>query len=248
MWRWRDFNPLHLTLAAAGALYPVSLGLRLTQASSETSQRASEFVFVGVAFLAALLIADFGRHRPRLDTTGASLAITAIAVTTFVGGFIVGELQATRQPGPYLVGAEDRSVTAEGLAAADFASRHLEEDSRILADRTNATLLGSYGGLDPIFGRYADLSVPRVLFSPQFDEADRRIVHGQSLAYVVVDRRLSSGLPVIGYYVESDEPGALTRRQPLAIASLRKFEAVPGISRIYTNGPISIYDTSELLK
>lgn len=248
MWRRRDFNPLHLTLAAAAALYPVSLGFRLTQAGSETSQRASEFVFVGVAFLAALLIGDLGRHRPRLATTTASLAITAIAVTTFLGGFIVGELQATRQPGPYLVGAEDRSVTAEGLAAADFASRHLEEDSRILADRTNATLLGSYGGLDPIFGRYASLSVPRVLFSPQFDEADRRIVHGQSLAYVVVDRRLSSGLPVIGYYVESDEPGALTRRQPLAIDSVRKFEAVPGISRIYTNGPISIYDTSELLK
>ena len=248
MWRRGDLNPLHLSLAATAALYPITLGFRLTQAGSETSQRASEFVFVGVAFLAAMLIADLGRERRRFATMAAALALTAVGATTFLGGFIIGELQATRQPGAYLVGAEDRSVTAEGLAAADYASHNIPPASRILADRTNATLLGSYGGLDPIFGKYAEIPVPRVLFSPRFDEADRRVVHGQSLAYVVVDTRLSEGLPVIGYYVESDEPGALTRKQPIAISSLRKFATTPGISKVYTNGRISIYDTSELLR
>jgi len=248
MWQDREDDPLRATLAGVAVLYPVTLGLRLTQASSEASQRASEFVFIGVAFLAATLIVEWDWTRRHLRRLAGSLAITAVATVTFLGGFIVGELQATRQPGPYMVGAEDRSITSEGVAAARFTSAQLAPGSRILADRTNATLLGSYGELDPVFGRYGGISVPRVLFSERFDRADRRVIHGQSLAYVVVDRRLTRELPLIGYYVESDEEGAFERRQPIAIASLRKFEAVPGVSKVYSNGPISIYDTSALLR
>jgi hypothetical protein len=248
MWREREDDPLRVTLTGVAVLYPLTLGLRLTLASSETSQRASEFVFVGIAFLAAMLIVESGWTRRRLLRLAGLLAFTAVATVTFLGGFIIGELQATRQPGPYMVGAEDRSITSQGLAAARFASAHLPAGSRILADRTNATLLGSYGGLDPVFGRYAGVSVPRVLFSERFDRADRRVVHGQSLAYVVVDRRLTREPPLIGYYVESDEEGAFERTRPIAIDSLRKFESVPGVNKVYSNGPISIYDTSALLR
>jgi hypothetical protein len=248
MWRDREGDPLRLTLAGVAILYPVTLGLRLTLSSSETSQRASEFVYVGVAFLAAMLIVEWDWTRRHVRTALGTLTVTGVATITFLGSFIIGELQATRQPGPYLVGAEDRSVTSEGLAAASFASHHLSAQSRILADRTNATLLGSYGGLDPIFGKYAGIPLPRLLLGGRFDEKDRRVIHGQSLAYVVVDTRLTRELPLIGYYVESDEPGAFSRRVPIAIGSLKKFESAPGVSKIYTNGPISIYDTSALLR
>jgi hypothetical protein len=248
MWRDREQDPLRVSLAGVAVLYPVTLALRLTAASSETSQRASEFVFIGVAFLAATLIVEWDWTRRYVRALAGSLAVTAVATVTFVGGFIVGELQATRQPGPYLVGAEDRSITSEGIAAARFASAHLPARSRILADRTNATLLGSYGGLDPVFGKYADISLPQVLFSNRFDRADRRVVHGQSLTYVVVDTRLTRELPLIGYYVESDEEGAFDRKHPILIGSLRKFESIPAVSKVYSNGPISIYDTSALLR
>ncbi|HEX3360065.1 MAG TPA: hypothetical protein VHS74_03645 [Solirubrobacterales bacterium] len=244
-WRERVRDSLRLALCAVALLYPISLGLRLTQAGSETSQRASEFVFLGVAFLAALLVAgrdSFARRvLPRL-------ALAAIALVTFVGAFLLGELQATRQPGPYLVGAEDRSVTPQGVAAADFAAAHLPPRSRLLTDRTNATLLGSYGGMDPIFGRYAGLPLPRVLFTPRFEHADERVIHGQSLSFVVVDRRLRREPPLIGYYVESDEPGAFVRRRAVGPAALAKLRSVPGVSKIYANGPIVVYDTSELTR
>jgi hypothetical protein len=248
MWREREDDPLRVSLAAVAVLYPVTLALRLTLSSSEASQRASEFVFIGVAFLAAALIAEWDWTRRHLRRSATFAAVTAVATITFLGGFLIGELQATRQPGPYLVGAEDRSITSEGLAAARFARRHLAPHSRILVDRTNATLLGSYGELDPVFGRYADISVPRVLFSAELDRTDRRAIHGQSLAYVVVDTRLSRGVPLLGYYVESDEEDAFERTQPVAIASLRKFESAPEVDKVYSNGPISIYDTTALLR
>lgn len=248
MWREEDRDPLRVALTGVAMLYPLTLGLRLTLASSETSQRASEFVFVGVAFLAAVLIVDWDRSRKRLNTTVVSLGLTGVAVLSFVGGFFIGELQAARQPGSYLVGAEDRSITPQGLAAASFAAGHLPDESRLLTDRTNATLLGAYGEVDPIFGRYADISLPRILFGDQFDEDDRKAIHGQSLSYLVVDTRLSRELPVIGYYVESDESGAFTRKEPVDRAALEKFESVPSLNKIYSNGPITIYNTSALLK
>jgi hypothetical protein len=248
MWREREDDPLRVSLAGVAVLYPVALGLRLTLASSETSQRASEYVFIGVAFLAATIVVEWDWTRLHLTRLAGVLAITVVATITFLGGFLIGELQATRQPGPYLVGAEDRSITSEGLAAARFAAAHLPPQARILADRTNATLLGSFGRLDPVFGRYVDISLPRVLFSAKLDRADARAIHGQSLAYVVVDRRLSREVPLIGYYVESDEEGAFERRLPIAIESLRKFESAPGVDKVYSNGPISIYDTTALLR
>ena len=57
-WRTPDSSPLWRALALVALLYPVTLGLRLTQAGTETSQRASEFVFVGLAFVAGLLIGE----------------------------------------------------------------------------------------------------------------------------------------------------------------------------------------------
>jgi len=253
IWRERLRDSLSLALCGVALLYPVTLGLRLTQAGSETSQRASEFVFLGVAFLAALLVARRPprgalRRSERARRLLARIALSAVALLTFVGAFLLGELQATRQPGPYLVGAEDRSVTPQGVAAARFAAAHLPPRSRLLADRTNATLLGSYGGMDPIFGRFADIPLPRILFAPQFGHPDERAVHGQSISFVVVDRRLSRETPLIGYYVESDEPGAFVRKRAVGPRVLEKLRSVPNVSKIYANGQIVIYDSSELTR
>jgi len=243
VWRERIRDPLWIALGAVAILYPLTLGLRLTQAGSETSQRASEFVFLGVAFLAALLVSR--RSAPGRWLLGR-IALTTVALVTFAGAFLLGELQATRQPGPYLVGAEDRSVTPQGVAAADFAAAHLPLGSRVLTDRTTATLLGSHGGMDPIFGRYAGM--PRVIFAPRFEHADERAIHGQSLSFVVIDRRLSRETPLIGYYVESDEAGAFVRRHAVGPEVLEKLRSVPGVSKIYANGQVVIYDTSELTR
>jgi hypothetical protein len=253
VWRDRVRDSLWLALTVVAVLYPVTLGLRLTEAGSETSQRASEFVFLGLSFLAAVLVARLPATEPgtilvRLRGVLFRVVLTVVAVLAFGGAFLLGELQATRQPGSFLAGAEDRSVTPQGVAAAGFAAAHLEPHSRVLTDRTTATLLGSYGGLDPIFGRYDGISLPRVLFAPHFEHADERVIHGQSLSFVVVDRRLSREVPLIGYYVESDEPGAFVRRRAVGPRILEKLRTVPDVSKIYSNGPIVIYDTSELTK
>jgi hypothetical protein len=245
-WRGMDSSALWRTLALTALLYPVTLGLRLTQAGSETSQRASEFVFLGVAFFAGLLLSELRWPDGVLRRGASALGLTAVALVAFLGGFIIGELPATRQPGQFLVGAEDRSISPQGLDAARFAARELPPDSRILVDRPNGTLLASYGGLTPVFGEINGTPVTRVFLSKRFDRADRQVIKDDLIDYLVVDRRLSRGLPVLGYYFAPDERGAFSRTKPIPAARLTKFRHAPGLSKVFVNGPITIYSTSGL--
>jgi hypothetical protein len=246
VWRAPETSTLWRTLAIAAVLYPVSLGLRLTLAGSETSQRASEFVFVGVAFLAGLVISGWQWPKSWLRRNAIALALTAVALVVFLGGFIIGELPATRQPGPFLVGAEDRSISAQGVAAAHFAASELPAHSRILVDRPNATLMASYGELNPVFGQIRGTPVTRVFFSKRFDPRNRRVIRNDLIDYILVDRRLTRELPVLGYYFEADEAGAFSRTSPIPISSFAKFNHAYGLSRVYVNGPITIYSTAGL--
>lgn len=246
VWRAPDSSPLWRALVLVGTLFPLTLGLRITLAGSETSQRASEFVFVGLAFMAALLVGEWRWTRRRLIRTLESGALTALATLVFLGGVIISTLPANRQPGPFLVSAEARSISAEGIAAARFAAENLPAGSRVLADRPDATLLGSYGHLDPVFGQIDGVPITRVLLDDEFGAVHRRIIVDDEIEYIVVDRRQSRELPLVGYYVESFEPRAFARLRPLSAQALLKFESVPGLSKIYENGPIAIYDTSGL--
>jgi hypothetical protein len=245
-WRTPRPNPLWRTLALASLLYPVTLALRLTLSGTETSQRASEFVFVGLGFFAAIVIDGWrlpGRGFRRFAVTSA---LAALATLMFCGAFIVSELPATRQPGTFLVGADARSVSPEGLEAARFAAANLPADSRLLADRANGTLLGSYGDLNPVLGSIHGIPVAHVLFGKRIDRADQIVIHDDEIDYILVDWRLTRELPILGFYMEPDEPHAFNRARPLPRAALDKFTLANGFNRIYSNGPIAIYTTSRL--
>lgn len=233
-------DPLQWALALLAVLYLVALGLRLTSRGTETSQRASEFVFLGLGFLAAVVIANW-----RWPIAGASrrFALAALATVVFAGGFIIGEPPQGRQPGHFLVAAERRSISAEGIAAAEFAGRELKPGSRILVDHANATLMGSYGGLNPITKRVDGISISRVFFDKKFDRPARRIVLDGHIRYIVVDRRLHRTIPVQGSYFGIEEPLSFERKNPISLEALTKFRDVKGLTKVYDNGPISIYDT-----
>ncbi len=75
---------------------------------------------------------------------------------------------------------------------------------------------------------------------------DRQVIKDDLIDYIVVDRRLSRELPVLGYYVEPDEAGAFSRTEPIGRGPLTKFDGARGLSKVFVNGPIAIYSTSGL--
>ena len=143
--RWRDESSLPLTLALISLLYPVSLFARLTARGAELAARSAEFVFVGASFvtaLAALAVVDTASGRAPADGWRSGIvawlmarapaggsrvpgAIATAAVMTglivlFMGGAVLGIAPWARLPGPYLVSADPRSVSPQGIDAATW--------------------------------------------------------------------------------------------------------------------------------
>ena len=77
--------------------------------------------------------------------------------------------------------------------------------------------------------------------SPTFTQSAAQQVQALNIQYALVDQRLSEQLPASGSYFPVD-PNAGTYTHPLPPADLAKFNAVPGIDRIYDSGNIVVYD------
>ncbi len=201
IWRHYRGNALVLALAGAGLAYPVGLALRLTASGAEVSERTSEFVFFGVGLVLAIAVSKLWTFRaPNWWRSG----IIAVAVgVIFLGQTIVGNGQIwARLPGPYLVVADQRSIEPEGVAAAQWAASFLGPGQRIAADRINMLLMSTYGGQWDVNATNAPVSVQSIFTELQFDSTVQAALRVDKVQYLVVDRRLSNGLPLTGTYFD----------------------------------------------
>jgi hypothetical protein len=245
LWRTQRDNPLALTLAAGALLYPISLAMRLTERGAEAANRGAAFLFIAIGFVLASWLVEqpFGL---RLGRTWLAAAC-AWATIIFLGGVAVGWPPPwARMPGPYLPAADSRSIEREGLAAAEWTRALLGPDNRLIADRTNRLLMGAIGEQRPVTG-YADrVQVSQVFLAPTFGPAERQILRAGRVRYLVVDRRLSDGLPSAGVYFERGEVPGNLYTTPIDPAALAKFDTLAGVSRLFDSGDIVIYDVGAL--
>jgi hypothetical protein len=247
LWHLRQRpGPLPITLGLIALLYPLTLALRLTEAGTEVSNRASEFVFLGIAFLAALALTGPGpltRARPALRQLRWTAAIAAAAAVLFVGGVVVGWAHDALLPGPYLVVADPRSVEREGVEAAHWVRGRLGSGNRIVTDRSNGLLLGSFGLQEPRADEFNGQFLPRLITASHLNRGLRRAVRDAGVSYLVVDRRLATALPLVGYYFQRTEPNAFGHRRPPREKDLLKYDHICPVDRIFDSGNIVVYDT-----
>jgi hypothetical protein len=211
----------------------------LTTIGAEAASRSNEFLYLAIAFVIAVGVVDFWLGA----TAGVvrMLACAGLAGVLFLGGVIVGVPPWSRLPGPYLVAADTRSVEPQGIQAATWARRTLGPDNRVLADRINGLLMSSHGDQRMVTG-YDKVYTAGLLFAPELGANERAVLRDGTVRYVVVDRRLSTGLPMVGIYVESGEPNTLRHTTPIDPTALAKLDRVPAIDRIFDSGDIAIYD------
>ena len=237
--RYRD-RTIALLLGAASTAYFVTLTFRFTEKGWELSNRSSEFLFIGISFTTALAIISWLRVK-KLRPLFLP-AFTFLGTILLLGGLMSGWAYWGRVPGPYMVGADTRSIDPEGLLAAGWTEQYLPHDSRLVADRINGLLMGSYGRQYIIRSGTDNIQIAPILFENQMGEWERRLVNLTGAEYVVVDYRLTTDLPELGVFVEVGEPGGMNHTQPLSDAALGKFDLLPGVSRIYDAGNVVIYD------
>jgi hypothetical protein len=236
--RWRG-HPWTIAMAIASAGWYVIVVVRLTVPDgSELAGRASTFIFVPAAYIAALAVAQLTGTVVRWRARTAAAAMLATVLLLMFDGLVNGwPPYWERLPGAHQVAGSERSVGPEEIAAARWALAMLGPGNRFATDVGSYPVLGSYGDQNPI------RDVAYLYTSPGYGPADMARATAQQIRYLWVDRRLSQSLPAIGQYFP-DDPRAGKYHHPLPAADLSKYATNTSLPRIYDSGDITIYTLS----
>jgi len=255
---WRVWNTRHrerssvtlgLVLGSVSLLLAVAVRV-VASDGSELAGRAMTFVLIPVSFVCAVAIAGLAKtktgvprhpsHRNRKSERIWKWGIAAVGMGTLIvlaiGGITGGwPPYYARLPGPYRVSAWERSVDQHNLDASSWVAAMLPPNNGVASDAFTTSMMSALGHQASSGG------MAKLFLSPRYTSADRRLVRTHQISFVVVDRRITEQLPASGYYFAPDpDQGSYTK--PLPRADIDKFNAVPGVSRIFDDGTIVIYD------
>ncbi len=226
--------------AVIAALYPLSVLANVTSGSKLVAERATTFIFFGVAVvIGAWLATRIARERGVIERLGT----IAVATVVFLGSLLfgIGPL-VSLLPGPYVVGGDNLSYGSPSLAVAHWADTHLPAGSNVAADKDNGVLLNAIGGVDSVTAEGGLVNPELLYFDRSLSIYDIYLIRKADIRYLVVDDRLAQGLPLYGTYIAEGEPP-----ERLGLPQLTKFDSYPFIKRIYDNGPIQVFDLTQLL-
>jgi hypothetical protein len=194
---------------------------------------------------------NFIRLQNRVLTLPARLQQVALVggvAFIFVGGVISGGGPTwARMPGPYLVGADSRSIDAEGIDAALWARQYLGPNNRVATDGINQVLMGTYGRQDVVTEINDGIQYASVFFSTSFDGSDLSVIQQGNIRYLVADLRLATGLPRYGEYYDTSDPQVDGHVEQITAAELTKFDGLYPINHFFDSGDIEVYDVGVLV-
>lgn len=234
--RWHESRIILLTLLAFG--FPVSVAFRLTSAGWEIGNRMGTFVFIGVGLVVAVSVVHFWEGRaPR----GLRRVAPAVALSVIVlGGLMSSSLNPIH--GRYRVAADQESIEPMGIETARWTKEWLGAGNRFTTDRINRLLLASYGRQDVRVEIREGVDTARIFEAETLEPDEFWALAGSDIDFLLMDLRLTTTPPVLGFYFQPWQ----RQKGPLSGAALLKFNDVKGVTRIYDNGWIVIYDVRGL--
>jgi hypothetical protein len=249
LWRQRrGSEPLLWAMAVASPVVYLGFVIQVFAfGGSELGTRLTAFSLIPGGVICALAINEFltADVRFRRRSFGSwPLKVKMPALYAFSALLAVGSIAASfppfyaHLPGPYIVGGELRSVDEYDLSAAQWAAKNLPPGNVMAGDLTNSQLMASIGQQTIANG---DLSA-FLLSSTSISPAIAQLISSENLHFIVVDERLTTAIPVDGNPLFPDDPFAGHYRKPIPLQSVKKFNEIRGVSRIFVDGPISIYD------
>jgi hypothetical protein len=234
--RWRD-RPWVILFMVGSVGFFLALGLRLAPAAWETGNRASEFFFVGLAFVVACAgLTEFRWPSRR----AAPWLLTAAFGVVLIGGVISGWPWDAQLAKPLRVSAEGKTISSPPLAMAEWAKKEGPEGNYAAA-AADANLLLVPGGRSVTTGKNPD--VEDILTNPTMEPWQLRTLRENDLRYVVTDRREVSNDSLQGYFFPLIGDEGFDKLLEPGVAE--KFSGVAGTGRIYDNGSIAIYELGD---
>ncbi|MBY5893881.1 hypothetical protein HFN45_10865 [Rhizobium leguminosarum] len=243
--RWRLWRSSLLQILVLVTLaYPVSIIFRLTRSGWEIGNRIGSLSFLGVAIVVAVAVAAFwhGTSRGWLRAT----ALAAAATTVLIAGVISSEGPRILVPAGYEVSADSSSIEPMGISAARWTRRWFG-GQHFAADRINRLLLSTYGRQRVSTTLESGQDTSMAITAADLGPMERKLLIDSGVGFVMVDLRLTTGLPGVGVYFDG---GAQDRNHtvPLQSSSLLKFNSEPDVDRTFDNGFMVIFDVGRLGK
>jgi hypothetical protein len=231
-WRKHRREPFVLLFGIAAVAFFATLILRLAPAAWETANRASEFLFIGLAFVLAVACVAALRRWPK-DRRVRPLIAAGIGLV-LVGGAISGWPWDSQLARPLRISTAGATISSPPLALAEWAEELPE--GRFGAATADAGLLLVPGDKLTFTGSSPDIE--DVLDEEQLAGWMVPMLRRNDIRYIAVDRREISSDSLRGYYFSRRDKNEGLR--PTSVSA--KFNEVPGVSRVYTNGPITVFD------
>lgn len=233
--RQRALPALLILVSLMFVLQPLG---HLAQSTGEIADRSTTFAFIGIAFVVGWWLWE------RTMTPRTVLAVVALGTVTFLGGVMLGSGPLVQQvPGRHWVGADARSIDGDNTSAIDWMSANLPHGT-VFANRIGMLMASGEGGFTSATEIGTGYDASELLLNPAVTVQDFWLIRNLSIDYLVSDLRDSGTLPTLGFYVAEGEWGQEARTVPVSRAALRKFDRVAGVSRVYTNGEVTVYDVS----
>lgn len=236
VWRRHRHNPFALLFCAAAAGFFATLTLRLVPAAWETGNRASGFLFIGLAFVATYVL--FERRIQRMSPRLRRGLLTAALSIVFIGGVIAGWAWDTHLAKPVRASAEGRTIESEPLGLGRWAGNHLP-DGRFAAPAADARVLLSRGMVHAQAGR--DPGIEEILAEPALAGWHLPTLRDERLEFVVADAR-ERGEDGLRGYSFTVRPPAGTPDALRPPSSALKFEDLYATARVFDSGRIVVYD------
>lgn len=242
VWQRLRTNPLALVLSVVSLMYFPLQAMRFTSAGWELSNRAAEFLFVGIALLLALAAVRLWliRHRHWYRNVLLMMYVSVIVV----GGVLVGWSPNVRLSQPYLIQAENALIEPPGAAAARWARLYLGPNHRVATDQANARFMLVYGEQYPLTG--AEFGLQQMMQSEQFGKTEEIILEKIAVDYVVVDQRRISWDNMAGYYFNRKDTDPNQSKELFNPRVWQKFDNHPYVNRVFDNGNVIIYDVAAI--
>lgn len=238
LWRvWKRYRsqPFALVFGVAAVGFFGTLALRLTPPAWETGNRASEFLFVGLAFV--LATTGLETWRPRAGPWLGRALLTGCLGVLLVGGALSGWPWDAQLSQPLRISAEGKTIVSPPLGLAEWAREEVP-GGRFAAPSADARLLLVPGGDIAMSGESPDIE--DILSEGALANWELPLLREHQLRYVVTDGRALSEDVLRGYFFSTKE--SVAQEEPPQKDAVTKFSHIPGATRIYTNGDIAVFD------
>jgi len=221
-------------LAWSSLAWVALLPLRFTANGQETGNRASEFLYVGIAICFALLLEPFlASSRWR-----RTLALCLVALV-FAGGISVSWNYSQRLAPDYRLTNGSAVVTPDDQALAHWMLATLGPGHRVATDPQTGLALGSLGRQDVLSSAEEGARTWLIFYPPTVTSDVLAEIHRSAVQYVVVQRDVLD-LPTGVTRFDDSEPEQYYN-SPLSAASLSKFDGSPEFREIYAAGSLRVY-------